>query len=225
LKRLIPTSVRILGLQFVILCLALAFSRGAQAKQPTFEEAFNVKGEPRALHFQAVFSSKGAEHQLEVWRAGDTRLKRSTDQVIETYVFRQPGSDEFQMSVLDKKKKIHTRVDRTNLYRIGNLTDWFDLAHGLKHPVGAYTIAKGQAPAGAPKALESCNWYDLTQNNRTTHICWSKEKSLPVVIAAQGGGVLWRLTGVDTKPIPASTFKIQDAGFVRNDANEDIAGD
>ena len=74
-------------------------------------------------------------------------------------------------------------------------------------------LAKGQAPVGVAKTVETCHWHDLTQNNCTTHICWSKENSLPVVIAARGGGVLWRLKGVDTKPIPASTFKVQDAGL------------
>jgi len=225
LKHLLPASLRVLGLRLATLCVAAAVTQAAQATEPTFEEAFNAKGEPRILHFQAKYFSKGSEHQLEVWRDGDGRLKRSTDKVVETYVFRQPGSNEFQMSILDKKKKIHTRVGRTNLYRIGNFTDWFDLAHGLKHPVGAYRIVKTQAPDGAPKAVEGCQWYDLTQNNRTTHICWSDRNRLPVVIQAEKGEVVWKLTSVDMKPIPAKTFEIHDEGFVRNDANEDIEGD
>ena len=225
MKRLIPASLRVLGLRLATFCVAAAVSQAAQAKEPTFEEVFTTKGEPRALHYQATFSAKGSEHQLEVWRDGDRRLKRRTDKAIETYVFRQPGSTEFQMSILDNKKKIHTRVGRTNFYRIGNFIDWFDLAHGLKHPVGAYRIAKAQAPDGAPKAVKSCQWYDLTQKNRTTHICWSAQNCLPMAIQAESGEVVWKLTSVDMKPIPAKTFEIHDEGFVRNDANEDIEGD
>lgn len=223
--RLLPSKLRILGLRLATLCVAAAVSQAAQAKEPTFEEVFNSKGEPRILHYQATFTSKGSEHWLEVWRDGDKRLKRSTDKAIETYVFRQPGSTEFQMSILDMKKKIHTRVGRTNLYRIGHLVDWFDLAHGLKYPVGAYRIAKAQATDDAPKAIMDCQWYDMTQNNRTTHICWSARNRLPVLIQAENGKIVWKLTSLDMKPIPAKTFEIHDEGFVRNDANEDIEGD
>jgi hypothetical protein len=214
-----------LGLRLATLCVAAVVPHVAQAKELTFEQAFATGGEPRALHYRALFTSNGAEHHLEVWRDGDRRLKRSTDNTIETYVFRQPGSAEFQMSVLDKKKKIHTRIGRTNLYRIGNFTDWFDLAHGLKHPVGAYRITKAEAPDAAPKDIKGCQWYDLTQNNRTTHICWNGRTKLPMVIQVQSGEVLWKLTDVDTKPIPAATFAIHDEGYVRNDANEDIEAD
>lgn len=224
MKYLLPVNLRVLGLRLATICVAAAVSQTAQAKEPTFEDAFSTKGEPRALHYQATFSSKGSEHQLEVWRDGD-KLKRSTDKVIDTFVFRQPGSSEFQMSILDKKKKIHARVGRTNLYRIGNLTDWFDLAHGLKHPVGAYKVAKATAPEGAPKAGKECQWYDLSQNNHTTHICWNARNSLPMVIQTESGAVVWKLTSVDTKPIPAKTFEIHDEGYIRNDANEDIEGD
>jgi len=225
LKHRIFTSLRVLGLTIATLCLAAALPRVARAKEAVFETVFDAQGEPRQLHYQAVFLANGTEHRLEVWRDGDLRLKRRTDEAIETYVLRQPGSDEFLMSILDQKRKIHTRVDRTNLYRIGNFTDWFDLAHGLKHPVGAYRIVDAQAPAGAPAAVDSCQWYDLTQNNRTAHICWSEAHRLPTVIEAQGGAVVWKLTEVDSKPIAPETFEIHDAGFVSNDANEDIEGD
>ena len=225
MKRVIPISLRLLGLRLATFCVAVAVSQAAQAKEQTFEEIFNTKGEPHVLHYQAIFSAKGSEHQLEVWRVGDRRLKRITDKAIETYVFREPGSIEFQMSILDKNKQIHTRVGRTNLYRIGNPIDWFDLAHGLKHPVGAYRIVKSQTPDKAPKAVMNCQWYDLTQNNRNTHICWSVKNRLPVVLQAESGEVVWKLTSVDMKPIPVKTFEIHDEGFVRNDANEDIEGD
>ena len=197
----------------------------AQAKELTFEQAFSAKGEPRTLHYQAAFSAKGAEHHLEVWRDGDQRLKRSTDQAIETYVFRKSGDPEFHMSILDMKKRIHTHIDRTNLYRIGNFTDWFDLAHGLKHPAGEYRVVKAGAPAGAPNAIQDCQWYDLTQGQRTTHVCWSTHSHLPLVIQAQDGKIAWKVSAMDSKPIPNKTFEIHDAGFVRNDANQDIEND
>ena len=143
IENTIPCSRRGLGLRLATLCVAAAVSLNVPAKEPTFEQIFSEKGEPSALHYQAVFTAKGAEHHLEVWRDGEQRLKRRTDEAIETYAFRKPGDPEFHMSILDMKKRIHTRIDRTNLYRIGNFTDWFDLAHGLKHPMGEYRVAQG----------------------------------------------------------------------------------
>ncbi len=225
MKHNFPCSHGGLGLRLATLCVAAAVSLDAPAKEPTFERIFSDKGEPSALHYQAVFTAKGAEHHLEVWRDGEQRVKRRTDDVIETYAFRKPGDPEFHLSILDMKKRIHTQIDRTNLYRIGNFTDWFDLTHGLKHPMGGYRVAKAQAPVGAPKAVEACQWYDLTQDQRITHICWSAHSRIPLVIQAQDGAVVWRVTTLDQKPIPAKTFEIHDEGFVRNDANQDIERD
>ena len=223
MKHVIPCCPRELGLRLATLCVAAAVSLNSLAKELTFEQAFSEKGEPATLHYRAVFTSRGTEHQLEVWRDGERRLKRRTDEAIETYAFRKPGDSEFQMSILDRKKRIHTRIDRTNLYRIGNFTDWFDLSHGLKHPMGEYRLAKARTPDGAPKA--ACRWYDLTQDKRTTHICWSEQSRLPLVIQAQDGKVVWRVATWDRKPISAKTFAIHDEGFVRNDANQDIERD
>jgi hypothetical protein len=212
-------------LRVATLCVAAAVSLHALANEKTFEQVFSDKDEPAALHYRAIFVSNRAEHHLEVWRDGDRRVKRRTDAAIETYAFRTPGDPEFRISILDMRKRIHTRIDRTNLYRIGNFTDWFDLTHGLKHPMGEYRLARAQAPDGAAKAIQACQWYDLIQDQRTTHICWSAQSRLPLVIQAQDGQVVWRVAALDRKPIPATTFEIHDEGFVRNDANQDIERD
>ncbi len=221
----IPCSHRGLGLRFATLCVAAAVSLNVPAKESTFNQVFTEKGEPSTLHFQAVFTSNGGEHHLEVWRDGDRRVKRRTDDLIETYASRKPGDPEFHLSILDMKRRIHTQIDRTNLYRIGNFTDWFDLAHGLKHPMGVYRVVKIQAPDGTPSAIKSCQWYDLIQDKHATHICWSAQSRIPLLIQAQDGVVVWRVTSLDWKPFPAKTFEIHDEGFIRNDANQDIERD
>jgi hypothetical protein len=208
-----------------MLCVAAAVWASAAAKEPRFEQVFAEKGEPSALHYQATYNSRGAEHRLEVWRDGGNRLKRRTDDAIETYVFRKAGEAEFSMSILDMKKRIHTRVDRTNLYRIGNFTDWFDLAHGLRHPIGEYRIAKIQPPPDAPKAIKTCEWYDLSESRSGVRVCWNARSHLPLLIQSRSGEIVWRVLALDTKPIPANAFEIHDEGFVRNDANRDIEGD
>ena len=221
----IPCSQRGLGLRFATLCVAAAVSLSVPAKQPSFDQIFSDRGEPSTLHYQAVFTSNGGEHHVEVWRDGEQRLKRRTDEAIETYVFRKPGDSDFRLSILDMKQRIHTRIDRTNLYRIGNFTDWFDLAHGLKHPMGVYRVVETQAQLGSPRAVKTCRWYELIQDEHTTEICWSAQSRLPMLIRTQDGKVVWRVTSLDQKPISAKTFDIHDEGFIRNDANQDIERD
>ena len=213
-----------------MLLLALA-GLGANSHAKTtdkplgFEAAFGEKGQPANQHYTTTFRSDGAAHTWEVWRLNDVRLKRVTDGALEVYVERKSGEPEFQMTVLDVKKRLMTQIDRTHLYRIGNFTDWFDLAHGIKHPLGEYQLAKGKKPDGVPAALDACDWFDLTQAGKTSHICWSGKSKLPLLISAQDGQLLWQVTQLDRKPLDKKTFAIHDEGFVRNDANQDMEHD
>ena len=225
MKHAIPKHQGRLTLRCAVLCAAAAVSVAAHAKDLAFDQAFSTKGEPSSLHFNATFVTKDVEHKLEVWRDGDRRIKRRTDDAAESYAFRMPRSDEFRLSILDTKKKIHTQIDRSNLYRIGNFTDWFDLGHGLRHPKGEYRIVNAKAPEGDAKPLESCKWYDIVQGQQATHVCWSAKSRLPMLIVAQDGKAVWRVTALDRKPIARATFDIHDEGYIRNDANQDIEND
>ncbi len=225
----IPGSRRLLrgsaGLRLALFAIAVVMSFSVPASELKFEQVFSEKGEPASLHYEAVFAVNGGEHRLEVWRDGNRRLKRRTDEAVEMYAFRKSDDPEFRLSVLDLRKRIHTRIDRTNLYRIGNFTDWFDLAHGLKHPAGDYQVARSKAPVGAARAITACDWYDLTVDNRTTHICWSAESRIPLLMQTQEGAVVWRVASLDRNALSAKTFEIHDEGFIRNDANQDIERD
>lgn len=210
----------------LLLALACLGANGYTAEKSLgFEAAFSEKGQPASQHYTTTFRTDGAAHTLEVWRLNDERLKRVTDGALEVYVERKSGDPEFHMTVLDVKKRLMTQIDRSNLYRIGNFTDWFDLAHGLKYPKGEYQLARGKKPDGVPVALEACDWFDLTQSGKTSHICWSTKNKLPLLVSAQDGQLLWQVTQVDRKPIGKKTFAIHDEGFIRNDANQDIEHD
>ncbi len=212
-------------LRLAALCAAGAVPLLVSAGELTFDTAFGVQGEPPALHYRAVYQSKGAEHRVEVWRDGELRVKRRTDDDVETFAFREPGSAEFQISILDLRKRIHTRIDRTNLYRLGNFTDWFDLTHALRYPRGPYQLTRTPVAAGPQKPIDRCLWYELRQERRVTRICWSARDRIPLVIQAGGGEIVWRVTDVDRARIPPEVFQIHDQGFVRNDASADIEGD
>jgi hypothetical protein len=206
---------------------AVAAASAAPPAEPDlrFEQVFSDRGEPPALHYLARYGAPGAPHRLEVWRDGERRLVRRTDDAIETHVARQPGDPSFQMVVLDQRRKIETRITRDDLYRIGNFTDWFDLAHGLRHPKGSYRLTASQVPAQSPPPLGVCRWYTLAQGGQSTRLCWSASAHLPLLMLGDAGQVLWQVTEIDRKPAPASVFEVRDFGFVRNDANQDISGD
>lgn len=211
------------------LVAATGFHASAEPRALTFEQAFDARGEPRSLHYRATYQARGAAHELEVWRDGQRRLKRETDRAVITFVTRKADSPEFQLTVLDLHRRMLTQIDRTNLYRVGDFTDWFDLSHGLRRPKGAYRLTAGAAPTQAPRALRACRWFDLAQTfagrDRVTHVCWDGADRLPVLILSSRGETLWRVTTADRKPIPSRTFRIDARGYVRNNANEDIQND
>jgi hypothetical protein len=190
-----------------------------------FEQAFDDRGEPSALHYRVTYGAPGREHRLEVWRDGQRRLVRRTDDAIETHVAHTQSGPDFQMVVLDLRRKIETRIARDDLYRIGHFTDWFDLAHGLRHPMADYRLTASEAPAKAPRPLAGCHWYTLAQGGRSTQLCWSADARLPLLMLDDSGQVQWRVTAIDHKPATADVFEVRDEGFVRNDAGQDISTD
>jgi hypothetical protein len=193
----------------------------------TFEAAFQTSGEPPALYYRAAFQGRDGPHALQVWRDGQTRLRRKTDEAVDTYITRDPSDPlPYQMTVVDYRKRITTRIDRDNLIRLGHFSDWFDLAHGLRHPAGAYRLTPAAAPANAPAPMAACRWYALTQGGDTHRICWSERESLPLVIwSDRAATALWQVTAIERQPIAEATFTPRDAGFVRNDANDDMDKD
>jgi hypothetical protein len=157
--------------------------------------------------------------------AASTRLKRVTDGAIEVHADRAAGEEEFRMTVLDVRRGIATRVDRNSLYRMGNFTDWFELAQGLRHPRSGYRLERSSAPADAPAALHTCSWYALRREGRTSQVCWSAENRLPMLVLSPEGEIAWRITQVDRAPIAAREFEVHDQGLVQNDATRDLEQD
>jgi hypothetical protein len=221
---------RVIGSAVVLLTFTAAADAAGNAAQAEtglrFEQVFGAQGEPDAVHYRARYLAGGVLHHLEVWRDGEQRLVRRTDDAIEMHVLRQPPDPAYQLTVLDLHRKIETKVDRDDLYRLGQFTDWYDLAHGLRHPKSSYTLASDVAPpAHGPQPAVPCAWYSLVQSGHATKVCWSVDEHLPVLMLDTGGRVLWQLAVVDHKALPENVFKVRDEGFVRNDASADISGD
>jgi hypothetical protein len=190
-----------------------------------FDKTFNDKGEPRTMHYRAIYSLNGTNHQVEVWRDRDQRLKRRTDDTIETFIFKPAMETEWRMVVLDLKRKIRTDIDRTNLYRIGHFTDWFSLSHSLTRPTGQYRLKALDKPMAGETPVAPCRWYSMTRSGWESKICWSNAMRLPLLVLGPDETVQWRVTEFDSKPIALIAYQINDHGFVRNDANDDIQAD
>ncbi|MBC7414331.1 MAG: hypothetical protein H7327_05300 [Herminiimonas sp.] len=203
----------------------MSASAASVAADLDFDRTFSIKGEAPQSHYRATYGSEGKAHEVEIWRDGDRRLKRRTDDAIETFVFMPANEVEWRMVVLDLKRRIRTDIDRTNLIRIGHFTDWFSLSHSLMRPPGAYTLQVDASFRSGEKPLSSCRWYRLTRGTQDSRICWSGALHLPLLILNSDNQVQWRVTASDMGPIAASVFEMRDEGFVRNDANEDIKGD
>ncbi|MEP6790480.1 MAG: hypothetical protein ABI907_03860 [Ramlibacter sp.] len=214
------------GIRICALGLALAGAGGgALAADLDFDRTFNSRADAGYLHYRATYTQAGQAHQVEVWRDRDLRLKRRTDDRVETLVTKPAGQAEWQMTVLDLKRKIRTDIARTNLMRIGHFTDWFSLSHSLARPSGPYQLSVATRPAGIAPALRPCKWYALKAQDVESRVCWSAEAGLPLLIASSDGKEQWRISHVDKAAPAAQAFAINDKGFVRNNANEDIKTD
>jgi len=230
MPKLFASKRRLAGRALLAACAALA--PGLQAAHAAeaaldFERTFAVKEEPAALYYKVAFTGAGGSHTLQVWRDGQLRLRRRTDDAVDTYVLREASNlDEYQMIVVDYGKRTSTQISRNSLVRLGHFSDWFDLAHGLRHPVGPYRLTASQRPAHAPAPIDKCRWYELRQAGSADRICWSERDGLPLVIwSERQGAALWRVTQVQRQPMADDVFQLHDAGFVRNDANRDIDND
>ena len=186
---------------------------------------FSAGNERAPLHYRASYIARGAGHEVEVWVDGGVRLKRVTDGAVELHAERQPGQADFRMTVLDLRRRVATRVDSTNLQRLGHTLAWSELAQGRRHPQGAYRLVRSAAPAVDAQPAQPCEWYALTEAARTNALCWQPQARLPMLIADAQGHVVWRVTAIDRDPIAASVLRLDDEGFVRNNANSDIADD
>jgi hypothetical protein len=129
------------------------------------------------------------------------------------------------MVVLDLSRKIETQIPRDDLYQLGNCTDWFALAHGLRVPKAGYQLTAAAAPAHAPRLVEACHWYTLAQGGHRTTLCRSASAHLPLLMVDERGQIQWQLAALDRTQAPESAFVVSDLGVVRNNATQDLSRD
>ncbi len=208
-----------------VLAATSVFACAAAFAEPLrFEQAF--ADAPVSLHYTATYQARDGAHGVEAWVDQGTRVKRITDGKLETQAQRADAREaEYAMTVLDRERRIATRITRGSLFQLGNFTDWFELAHALRVPRGAYELARTTVPERVAPAVAPCDWYRLVQEGHASTICWIEAAGLPLVILSESGREVWRVTQFERGPVPATVFEVHDEGFVRNDANSDLERD
>lgn len=206
--------------------LALAGGAGAaQAPALRFDTAFGAGAAPAAVHARIRYHSGDGVHRLELWRDGDTRLRRDTDGRLTTVATRRAGDAAYRLDLFDHVRRIHSVIDRDSLYRVGRFTDWADLARGLRHPHGTYRLRSLAAVRTPVAPIAPCRWYMLDTGGRRTSICWSAADSLPLLILGPAGEPVWRVDALDRRATPIGLYRPNPAGYVLNDASSDISDD
>jgi hypothetical protein len=206
--------------------LAFAASAHAAAKPLKWEDAFSLRDAPKGVHLKASYvDGKGRSHELEVWRDGDRRILRRTDDKLDLFAEKTSGG-EYAFRIVDRAKKRLIEVNRTNLYRIGVFADWSALAGMLTRPKGAHTLRPGGRPKERTKIGE-CRWVRLEiQGSGAQEICWSDRLKVPLLIqtVAPAGGftTVFQVKQVDLKVPGAEMFNVSSAGLTVIRADEDI---
>jgi hypothetical protein len=212
------------GLMRVFCVATISLGVVAQAAALDFDRTFESRDQEQHSHYIASYRLQDGEHRVEVWRESDTRVRRRTDDAIETLLTRPSGSVEWSMTVLDLLRKVRTDVDRTNLLRIGHFTDWFAQAHSLTRPRGSYRLDATAAVDGV-EPIAACEWYRLAVADHTSTICWSVVHGVPLIVIDQNNAIVWRVIALSSGALGPDALIVNDTGFARNDANEDIRGD
>jgi len=209
-----------------LFALALANAACAIATPATleFEKVFSAAKEPATLHYQAVYEDSRGRHELEVWREGQHRLRRRTDHALDVLAVRD-ADGEMRLTVLDHNRRIRTDISRSSLYRIGQFTDWFGLAHGVRKPAATYVLTRLAHASGSEAPAMPCRWYALESGDQKSSICWSNSYGLPIAINDAGGHARWKILAVESGALFPSQFQVGDAGYIRVNADEDIQAD
>ncbi len=196
------------------------------AAAPRWEDAFPARGAPPPVHATVrLVDAGGKEHRLELWRRRD-QVRRDTDGARSIYATRV--GQEVRMVVVDLAARTSFSVTRTNLARIGTLTDFDGLARLISPPAGKSTLAVNRSDRRFLGIR--CRMVALErQDGLKEEICWSAALALPLWVDALRDGrrtrVLEVLSQEPLRPEAASSLTPPNVGLVQLDADREISPD
>jgi hypothetical protein len=212
-----------------LLCLAQAAlpPQGAEAASLEWEAAFPTASAPEHVYFRANYvDGRGHASRLQVWRDGNRRLRRQTDDAIDLYAERNETGG-LDLQIADHKRQVLIHADPASFHRVGRFTGWTGLAHMLEAPRGVYTLTRlEQAPPSPP--IGECVWFRLEATvpaKSVNDICWSRQWGIPLAIVAinSQGARVTQFSVDDVRafiPDPA-IFAVHAEKFVGIDARPD----
>jgi len=214
----------------VTLGSALTFGAGlaaADEKAPSWDSVFSLSGAPKGVHLTASYlDSKGRSHSLELWRDGDSRLRRRTDDKLDLFAEKTKGGD-YTFRLVDLAAKRLFEVSRTNLARIGVFPDFPALAGILARPKVAHSLHRDGRPIERTR-VGDCGWVRLdVKGSGSKDICWSDRFKVPLLIKAPttAGGpatIQFEVKQIEAKVPSAEVFKVPQRGLHVIRADQDI---
>jgi len=224
----------------VTLGSALTFGAGlaaADEKAPSWDSVFSLAGAPKGVHLTASYlDSKGRSHALELWRDGDSRLRRRTDDKLDLFAEKTKGGD-YTFRLIDLAAKRLFEVSRTNLARIGVFPDFPALAGILARPKVAHSLHRDGRPIERTR-VGDCGWVRLeVKGGGSKDICWSDRFKVPLLIkaptppqagsqASPGPGgpttIHFEVKQIEAKVPSTEVFKVPQRGLHVIRADQDI---
>ncbi len=206
----------------ILLFLLLVFDFSL-AKELSCQSLFSNEGIAQYIHFNAEYlDEKNNRHELEYWRKGKEKLRRLTDNKLDTYAYL--GKDgNYTYFVIDKQRQIAVKISKAGLYRTGIFYDWNSLAHILR--CDSKDSLKKLDKESIKLYGYMCEWYDLLKPSEAYRVCWSKQLGIPFLIERSQDNqarIIWKIKSLDTKPMDESFFNIKTGNLFRIDADEDI---
>ena len=206
-----------------LLCVAHVTPGRPEVAVTNWERNFPTRAAPENVYFKARYAdARGRMHDLQVWRQGDLRLRRKTDEAINLYVEKNDDG-EYLYRLVDHARRLLIRVDRSSLYRMGTFSDWAGLAHVLNAPRGEYTVT-GLGTGVQLLAAGECTWMQLeiaTPPGEASRICWSEAWGLPLEIRTRQGdkwALQFSIAEVRSFEPSVATFTIEKNDLIERDA-------
>ena len=165
---------------------------------------------PRAHAVIHTVDRASVSHRLELWRDGIGHVRRVTDARLSIHA--EKRADEVLLTVVDLERRVRVIADRTQLARLGTLTDWSSFESGLTVPHGATSSARA--------AVAGCRWYRVSA---ATELCWSAKWQLAMRIVSDGQPV-WTVERIDALT-SATDLALPPGPMIEIDASADLAAD